>query len=222
MNQAALGMVLLAALLPAPEGAAAQKPAERVDVAILSLDPAGKAAPEVVRAADRCAARLAEKLNAAGLRAARLPGATLKSLRNDRRAPFAVQQILEHDRGRFSAELKLMDVASGEVVMPVPFARPASTAICGNNVTPMPPATICVSVWRLVACSRSPAGAASARRQAASAWSRRQWPSSSNSSGAFASSRASTCSCPASGCPGGVASRNGSSPSSTVSISGAR
>ena len=115
MNQATLGMVLLAALLPTPGGAAAaQDRGDRVDVAILAFKPAGKLDPDVARAADRCAARLAEKLNAAGIRAARLSDATLESLRKDRRAPFAVEQVLEHDRGRFSAELKLMDVASGD------------------------------------------------------------------------------------------------------------
>lgn len=115
MNQATLGIVLLAALLPARGGtAAAQDPDDRIDVAILPLEGAGKAAPVVTRAAERCTARLQEKLNASGIRAARLADATLKSLRKDRRARFAVEPIVGPEQGRFSAELRLMDVASGE------------------------------------------------------------------------------------------------------------
>jgi hypothetical protein len=57
---------------------------------------------------------------------------------------------------------------------------PASSAICGISVTPRPLATIWARVCRLVplkpALRRAPSSS-----QAASAWSRRQWPSSSSS-----------------------------------------
>ena len=64
---------------------------------------------------------------------------------------------------------------------PVPSRMPASIAIAGTKVRPRPLSTICTSV-----CSEVPIIAASARSsgrlQADSAWSLRQWPSSSSSS----------------------------------------
>ena len=70
---------------------------------------------------------------------------------------------------------------SGRASTPVPSRMPASIAIAGTKVTPSPLSTICTNV-----CSEVPIIVASARSsgrlQADSAWSLRQWPSSSSSS----------------------------------------
>src|SRR5262249_38966583 len=66
--------------------------------------------------------------------------------------------------------------ATGRVTTPVPSRMPDPSASSGSRVTPSPLSTICTRVGRLVAAKAS-AWRGWSRPQAASAWSRRQWPS---------------------------------------------
>lgn len=114
MTHPGVGLALVAALSAAPGARGIAQEPGGLQVAILPFKPAGKPDPAIARAAEHGATRLVERLGAAGVRAAVVPDATLESLRKQRRARFAVEQILEHDRGKFSAELRLMEVASGD------------------------------------------------------------------------------------------------------------
>ena len=72
--------------------------------------------------------------------------------------------------------------SKGRAAIPAPGRASIPTALAGSRVTPTPPTTIWARVDRLAAwtslCSTRPAIS-----QAWRAWSRRQWPSGSSSTG---------------------------------------
>ena len=109
--------------------------------------------------------------------------------------------------------------AKARSAMPLPARVSTSREVAGSSVMPSPFATIWTSVPRLVACTR-PVSRAPAASQSASAWARRQCPSSSSTTGSPESAASVTGPCPrASRCAAGTASTNGSSKSGRLSRS---
>jgi hypothetical protein len=85
-----------------------------VDIALAPFAVAGDKATELRPVADDCLAQLATALAAKGVKVARLPGLDEKTLARARPARWAVLGKLEKKKDTISAELRLMEVATGD------------------------------------------------------------------------------------------------------------
>jgi hypothetical protein len=84
------------------------------DVALAPFAVVGDKANELRPIADDCLAQLATALAAKGVKVSRLPSLDEKTLGRAKPAPWAVLGKVERKKDTLSAELRLMDVATGD------------------------------------------------------------------------------------------------------------
>jgi hypothetical protein len=93
-------------------GASGQSP--NADIALAPFAVAGDKANELRPVSDDCLGQLAAALAAKGVKVSRLPSLDEKTLERARPARWAVLGKLERKKDSISAELRLMEVATGD------------------------------------------------------------------------------------------------------------
>jgi hypothetical protein len=106
-------MVLLV-LAPSTSGAPARQPSPAADVVVAPFSVDRDSAGVLRALADTCLDHLINGLKTKGIAVERRPELSEKKLDAARPAPWALLGRLARDAGQFQAELRLLDVESGE------------------------------------------------------------------------------------------------------------